>query len=294
MSINAPDHYSMQFATTLELLLQQKGSKLKGFVMEGNHVGKQASPVDQIGAVEMQTVTGRFSDIGRVDAALDRRWVYPSDFDLPQYLDKKDELRKIIDPMGTYVQNGLNAAGRKYDDLIIDAFFATAKTGETGATSTSFPSGQQVAVTFGSTGNSNLSVKKLKEARRLFLAAEVDLDMEQIYCAMQSSQDSALLDEAQIVSTEYNERPVLVDGKIRRFLGFDFIHSERLDVNGSSHRRVPVWVKSGMHLGHFGTMQTSVKEDITKSNHPWQIYLALTAGATRLEEEKVVELICAE
>ena len=36
--------YTTQFSTNVELLLQQKGSMLRGRVREGAHVGKMASP----------------------------------------------------------------------------------------------------------------------------------------------------------------------------------------------------------------------------------------------------------
>ena len=58
MSINIPTWYVQQYSTNIQLLLQQKGSKLAGAVMRGTHVGKQASPVDQVGAINAQKVTG--------------------------------------------------------------------------------------------------------------------------------------------------------------------------------------------------------------------------------------------
>src|SRR5690242_989379 len=60
MSVNLPQHYVREYATVLQLLLQQKGSKLRPFVTTGMYVGDQASPVDQIDSVEMQQVTTRF------------------------------------------------------------------------------------------------------------------------------------------------------------------------------------------------------------------------------------------
>jgi hypothetical protein len=103
MSVNLPTHFVQQYSTNIALLLQQKGSKLRNTVMTGNHVGKQASPVDQIGKVEMQVVASRFAPMGRVDAPTDRRWVFPSDFDLPQLIDDFDKLRLITDPSSAYV-----------------------------------------------------------------------------------------------------------------------------------------------------------------------------------------------
>ena len=129
MSINLPSHYVMQFSTNLQLLLQQKGSKLMNAVTQGNYVGKQASPVDQMDKVEAQRVTSRFAPMGRVDANVDRRWVFPVDYDLPQLVDHFDKLRLITDPESLYVQNAVNAMGRKKDYEIISAFMGTAKTG---------------------------------------------------------------------------------------------------------------------------------------------------------------------
>lgn len=294
MSVNIPTHYVQQYSTNIALLLQQKGSKLRNLVMSGSHVGKQASPVDQIGAVEMQAVVGRFGDMGRVDAATDRRWVFPSDFDLPQLIDSYDKLRLLTDPSSSYVQNAVFAAGRKMDDLIIDAMFGTAKTGEAGGTSTTFPAGQQVAVNHGSASNVGLTVAKLREAKRILMAAEVDLESDPLCCVVTAEQHDNLLAEAQVISTDFNDKPVLVEGKIQRFLGINFVHCERLDVDGSSYRRVPLFAKSGMYLGVWNDIKTDISQRKDLQGLPWQAYVYMTAGATRLEEEKIVEIKCAE
>lgn len=294
MSVNIPNHYAQQFATNIELLLQQKDSRLRSRVTEGSYVGEQASPVDQIDSIEMQSVTGRFEAMPRVDADTARRWVTPLDFDLPQMIDSFDKLRLLTDPNSAYTQNAVSAAKRKYDDVIIDAFFAAAKTGKTGSGSTSFPSGQQVAVTHGASGNTGLTVAKLREARRLLRAAEVDLDMDPITCVITSKQEDNLLAEAQIISLDFNDRPVLVDGKLKSFLGMEFVHSERLDTDGSSYRRVPVFAKSGMHLGVWNDITTDISQRKDIRGLPFQVYVYMTCGGTRLEEEKVVEIKCAE
>src|SRR6185437_13859136 len=153
MSVNLPTFYVNQYATNVQLRLQQKGSKLSPYVMSGSHVGQQASPVDQISAVVMQPVTQRFAPIGRVDAATDRRWVFPSDFDLPQMIDSFDKLRLLIDPQSHYVQNAVFAAGRQYDDLIIAAQSGTNKTGVSAGTSTVRLAGNDVAVNFGASAD---------------------------------------------------------------------------------------------------------------------------------------------
>jgi len=294
MSVNIPTHYAQQFATNIELLLQQKGSKLRNTVTSDSYVGEQASPVDQIGAVAMQEVTGRFEPIGRVDAPTDRRWVLPSDYDLNQLIDSFDKLRLVTDPESPTVMNAVMAAGRQLDDIIIEAYFGAAKTGKSGSANTAFPAKQQVDVNFGASSNTGLTVAKLREARKKLKAAEVDMDMEEIYCVITAEQEDNLLAEAQVISLDYNEKPVLVDGRLNSFLGMNFVHCERIGLDTNSYRRVPVYAKSGMHLGLWNDITTDIDQRKDLKGHPFQAYVYMTAGATRIEEEKIVEIKCAE
>ena len=56
MSENLPKLAVETFSTVLRLKLQQTRSMLRGRVMEGYHVGKQASPIDYIGAIQMRAL----------------------------------------------------------------------------------------------------------------------------------------------------------------------------------------------------------------------------------------------
>lgn len=297
MSINIPTHYVQQYAANVDLLLQQKGSKLRNTVTMGSYIGKQASPVDQIGAITAQKVTDRFAPMGRVDAPLDRRWVFPTDYDLPQLIDKFDMLRLLTDPSSAYVTNAVYALGRAMDDEIVAAYHGTAKTGENGGTSTTLPSGQTVGVNVGGTA-SNLNVAKLREAKRILMANEVDIENDPLFCVITAEQHDALLNEIQIISRDYNETPVLVNGKVQSFLGFNFVHCERIitgtDDQAGTSRAVPVYAKSGMHLGMWNDIKTDIDQRKDIRSLPWQAYVCGTFGATRLEEKKVVRVWCRE
>lgn len=288
MSVNLPTHYVQQFSSNINLLLQQRGSKLRGKVTEGAYVGKAASPVDQFGAIEATKVTSRFAAMGRVDAPTDRRWVYPIDYDLPQLIDQFDKLRMLTDPESTYVQNALFAMGRKMDYEICTAFTGTAKTGEQGATSTSFTAANEVDVATGG-ANSKLNVAKLREVKRLMMANHIDFDTEQAFVGITAVDHDALLGEIQIISMDFNAKPVLVDGKVTSFLGFQFVHCELIEtaLAGTNEVTLPVWVKSGMHLGVWNDISTSISKRNDLQGEPWQAYVLGTFGATRLEEKKV-------
>ena len=293
MSLNLPNHYVISYSSNIQLLLQEKGSKTRGLVTEGHYVGKQASPVDQIGSVEMTPVTGRFEPKGRTDAATDRRWVFPSDFDLPQQIDTFDKLRLLTDPESVYVTNAVYAAGRKIDTVVITAFLASAKTGVDGSTSTAFTAGNEVDVAVGGS-NSKLNVAKLLEVKRKMRTNHVDFEMDEIYCLLTALDEEALLNEIQIISSDFNgaDAPVMRDGKISRFLGINFRYCELVEsvATGTNEVNVPVWAKSGMHLGIWNDVETSITRRYDLKGNPWEAYLYVTIGATRLEENKVYNI----
>lgn len=290
MSVNIPNHYTISFSTNISLLLQQKGSKLRGTMSEGMYTGKQASPVDQIGKVEMNQVTGRFQPMVRTDAAVDRRWVTPTDFDLMQSIDHFDKLRLLTDPESSYTQNAVFAAGRKIDLLALQATTGTAKTGEQGATNTSFTAANEVDVAVGG-ANSRLNVAKLLELKEKMRGNFVDFDFEEVYIPMTAKDESSLMSEMQIISSDFNgkDKPVLREGKISEFLQFRFIYCELTEsvMAGTNEVTIPVWCKSGMHIGFWEDVKTEIYRDYQTRGIPWSSYVYITLGATRIEENKV-------
>ena len=104
-----------QYTTALELLLQQKVSRVRGRINSGTHVGKMASPVQQIGVVEFKQPAGRYTPITFQLPNYTRRWVFPNDRDLAIPVDTFDELRTIVDPKGG-IQMAVVAAGNRFFD----------------------------------------------------------------------------------------------------------------------------------------------------------------------------------
>lgn len=297
MSINLPNHFVQQYSSNIQLKLQQEGSRLRSFVTTGSHVGKQASPVDQFGAIAANQVTGRFNPMGRVDAPNDRRWVFPISYDLPQLIDSYDKLKMLTDPESAYVTNAVNALGRAMDEEIISQVFGTNKTGETGAGSTTFPTANAVSVIQGAASANNLTVAKLREAKRLLMSFNLDMNREELYCAITATEHDSLLSEIQVISSDFNGgEAVLKEGRLMRFLGINFIHTELLttgtdDQSGTS-TQIPVWAKSGLYMGMWEDIKTSISTRNDLQGEPFQAYCYATFGATRLEENKVVKIWC--
>ncbi len=298
MSENLSKLWTTQFSTNLQLRLQQMGSKLRGKVMEGFHTGKQASPIQYVGPVQLKAPAGRFSPKNRTDADFMRRWVFPQDGEIDQLIDSFDELKTIIDPKSQYVSGAANAVGRGWDDAVIAAAFGTAQIGQdagslSSETWASFSSAYVVSDTFASSASSGLTVAKLIETKRLFRHNHVDLEADPITLVIGSKQESDLLNQVQVVSTEFNDKPVLVNGSITRFLGFDIIVSERLTVT-SNLRQVIATAKTGMYLGMWKdvTNRVSIRNDL--SSEPYDLYTSTSYGATRLEPGRTVQILCAD
>lgn len=256
----------------------------------GSYKGDQASPVDQLGAVEATEVTTRFADMPRTDVPTARRWVFPTDYDVNQLIDMFDKLRLLSDPQSKYVMNAHMAMARKQDLEIIKAFTGTAKTGVNGGTNTVFTAANEVDVATGGT-NSRLNVAKIRAVKELMEANYIDFEMEQAFIGITAKDHSALLNEIQITSRDFKngEAPVLMSGKVMEFLGFQFIQSELIETQlaGTNEVTLPVWVKSGMHLGIWNDITTDVSMRKDLRGMPWQAYVYGTFGATRLEENKV-------
>lgn len=294
MPSTVPVHYISQFSSNVKLLLQQEGSRLRSAVTTGSHVGSQASPVDQYASIPGNKVVTRYGPMPNTEAVASRRWVLPQDYDVNQLLDSFDKLRLIADPTSAYVQNAVYGLGRNMDEELITAFFGNNQTGQNGGTATAFGTGQTVGVNQGAASATNLTVAKLREAKRILMSRNVDFTKEQVFCAINATNHDSLLSEAQVISGDFNDRLVLVEGMVTKFLGINFIHTELLttgtdDQSGTS-TQTPVWCKSGMYLGIWDDIMTRVSEREDLQGIPTQVYAKGTFGATRLEENKIVKI----
>lgn len=278
-----------EYKANVELLLQQKESRFVPAVTVGSYYGKQASVVEQFGEATAQLKTSRHADTPLLDLTQDKRWVFPLDYEWASLIDHQDVLRMIIDPTSPYAAAGAAAMNRTKDDEIIDKVHGSNYKGENGTTEETWDTTYDVGVNVGGTASS-LNVAKLQNAVRLLMTANKGELYEPMTTAISSYEHDALLKEVQVHNKDYGGQPVLVDGRISRFMGQNFIVTERLNI-ASGNREVPCWVKSGLHLGIWKDMATEVTRRADKS-YAWQVYLCLTLGATRTQIGKVIKIIC--
>lgn len=319
MAFDITTAFVNQYTTNVQLLLQQKGSKLRDKTMVQTHTGEAAVPVEQVGAVAAQAVNTRHSDTPIIATPQDRRWVFPQPYNWGDLIDQEDRVRMLIDPQSPYAQAGAMALGRAIDLEIIKGIYGTNQTGHQPTSNTvdikTYLSGNQLVnvQTGGGGTNVGLNVEKLKQAMQIFMANEVDIDTDPLYMTCTAVGQRQLLNEAQAISLDFNakpgETPVLVEGKIMEFMGFEFC---RIELNGTSggvadNGKVPcgtitassagrylaAWAYSGVHCGLWEDIKTYIYPRGDK-NYSTQVLVKGMFGGTRLEEKKVVLIDCTE
>lgn len=296
MSFQIPTNFVEQYKANVTLLTQQRGSRLRGTVSTMDVVGKTAF-VEQFGATAATIRTSRHGDSPLISTPSARRALSPRTYEWGDLIDKADQVRLLIDPTSPYSQNAAFAMGRAIDDEIIRAASDDAsKTGVDGTTDTQLPAGQTIAVDYVESGadtTSNMTVAKLRRARDQLGINDVDMD-ETIHIVVSQSQITSLLRDDEVTSADFNTVRALVNGEVNTYMGFQFHRTQRLaEVAATNVRTCLVYPASGIRLGIGQDITARITERADKSFSTY-VYYSMDIGATRLEEVKVVEILCDE
>lgn len=274
-----------QFKSNVVHLAQQKSSRLKDYVTSAMCNGETHN-FERIGSADAVEKTTRHTDTPVLDVPHSRRKVTLRDWHWADLIDEEDKLRQLINPNSEYVKTGAYAMGRQYDSLILAAARGNATDGA--GASVALPAGQKVAH-----GSASLTIAKLLSAREILWANDVDEDNDPLCIVVSGTELSALLNTTEVKSSDYNSVKALVKGEIDTFLGYKFIRSNLVETTAGvpNQRWVTAFYKSGMGLAMGADVHTYITQRDDKS-YAHQVYLAFTAEATRIEDEKVVEISC--
>ncbi len=306
-----------QFAANVYQLSQQKASRFAPIARSESFVGK-TEYFDRLGLATAVDKVGRNEDTPNLDIAHSRRAVTTLTRHWGTLVDRKDKLQNIHSPESEYSIAAQSALGRKTDKIFIDSALGTAWTGESGTTSQTLGTAQQLA-SVASSVLDYLNVNALIAAKQIMDSAEV---VGQRYMIVGSTGIASLLKSTQVTSSDYNTVKALAMGEIDTYLGFKFIHSEILGIltaasvnpqgsydaddfhfdtttglyNGSgtdlvgTEKMALAVVGDGIILGENTNgriARVGEREDKGYSN---QIYTAMDLGGARMEEAKVVQL----
>jgi len=290
MSSQITTSFVEQYSANVSLLAQQTGTKLRNAVDVENVRGKSAF-FDQIGVTAAQVRTSRHADTPQIDTPHSRRRVSLATYEWADLVDDADKVRMLIDPTSTYARAAAGAMNRAIDDVIITAMNASASTGVAGGTSTALPSSQKTST---SDSGDGLSVAKLRSAKYILDNNDIDPSLKRfLVCGPKQIQD--LLAITEVTSSDYAVVKALATGTINSFLGFEFIMSTRLnkDATYTTDRLVFAFTEDAIKLAMGKDVSAKISERADKS-YSTQVYYSMDLGATRMEEEKVVQIPCNE
>lgn len=298
MSFEITTAFVKQYSGNVQLLSQQQGSRFRGTVREESQNGKHGF-YDQIGATSARKRTERHGDTPLMKTPHSRRRVGLVDFDWADLIDNMDKVRMLIDPTSPYALNAAWAMGRSTDDEIVEGFTKTAYTGEEGSVPVVFPTTQSIqgdGTVYAAGVGVVLTLDGLLKAKEMLDAAEVDENIPRFFsCPAKVLSD--LLKIEKITSADYANVKALVHGEIDTYLGFKFVRSERLTLDrvtadgGLNDCSCMAWAQDGMLLamGENPTGKISERDD---KNYSTQVFYSQSLGTTRMEEKKVVEVMC--
>ncbi|MAE81358.1 MAG: hypothetical protein CMB80_01390 [Flammeovirgaceae bacterium] len=327
MSTQITTAFVKQYSANVQLLVQQMGSRLRGAVTaEGGKIGEEVH-MDRLSATAAQKVTSRHADSPLISTPHDRRRVTPVDYDWGDMIDNPDRLRTLIDPASAYAVNAAMAMGRSMDEEIIGALKGSAY-GSTGDSATSgsassssiaLPAAQKITsatntypVDGETAGNAQpLLVGKLIHARKLLAAQDADdydiRGMGNLFLVVNSAQLAHLLTSTKVNSADFNQIRALVAGDLNQFMGFNIIRTEKIpsssgtesysgttevpQVGGVDEHYCYAFHRRGVGLCLWEDIVARISERPDKRFSQY-IYYRMTLGATRLEEERVVQIQC--
>ena len=292
MSIQITTAFVKAYAAGIRLLQQQRDSRLRMAVLVDNSVVGDREFYDQVSATAMSQITNRHGDTTYTDTPHARRMVTLDPYDVADLVDRSDERRLLNNPVNSYSRSMAMAANRQIDDILFPAFDATASTGNDGSGSAAFDAN------FSNTeigGAGTVTIADLTLCRSILEAAENDEDEDDFkwFCAVSADFRRRLLNNTTLTSADFNTVKALVNGQIDQFLGFQWLKSQRSQIDASDVRDTFFWVKSSMQLA-ISQDATAFIDRLPTKRHSIQVRYEIDAGATRLDESGVYRLLSDE
>jgi hypothetical protein len=295
MSFTVDTAFVNSYHGQLDHVFQQKGSKLRSTLREVSQ-NAEYDYWDRLGTATVQEITTRHGDTPHNEIEHTRRRLQVVGYDTNEYFDNQDKLRMILDPKSGYAEAQAYALGRKMDDVIIAGLLGTAYTGKSGATTQTYDTTYRIAVDYveggGVATNSNLTIAKLRRALYLLESNDAIMDGEAVALIAHPSQKQSLLRTTEVTSSDYNSVKALVNGEVNTFMGFNFIWTTRATSSGG-YRQALAYPKSAGLLGVAENINVRIDELPTK-RYSYQVYSTATFGATRMWEERVIQILCDE
>ena len=315
---------TVQFEKAVEFqLLEIKDGFEAMCDFKGGVVGEKVEITDRSSTMRAKRIEGRLQKISHSNPDVERRFIHKqSSVSVHTAIDMDDQLATEIpldSPLATNVARAVKVA--RQDEFLV-GFYGTAYKGREGTDQVSFLGANILAADW--TGSAfdtvmrGLTLAKLRWVRKRARQLMIDPAIEKLHMGISAEEIDDLLAINEYISRDYNPdsqvgqmgkplnsgaQQALQDGEPTDFMGIHFVPMEFTNseaypdssvvaLNGSGHRRCPVWVPSGMSGREWLTIQT--KRDIRSDldGHPTQFSAYTNVRYSRRDEKKCFIIEC--
>lgn len=263
------------FEKAVEFQLNELGHDFETMCdFKGGMTDEKVQITDRFSDIPYDEVEDRLGDTDLGETDVERRYIHmPNRLRVGTYMDADDPMATQIpleSPLAMGVARGMKRARQ---DRFLIGFHGLAYTGKQGTVSVPFKASNVFPADFGEAGGTykGLTLKKLralrKKARQLLIDPKDPTN--KLHMGITAEEIEDLLEIDQYISRDYNPdsqtrkpmsegaKQALQDGEPTDFLGIHFVPMEftnakafpksaALGLNGSGHRRCPVWIPKGI------------------------------------------------
>jgi hypothetical protein len=292
----------LEYSGNVALALQQKKNHLEMCATyQPNLKGKASRVIELFGARDGHFDKPRGSTIQPTGATVEQVWCKPRRLNTePFVLEAEDEIKNATDYASSYVQSDAATLARMKNRVMADALVAARLIGEDGTETAAYsnPNGS-VPVNYvpsGTPADSGLTVPKIVKGLELLELADVDVEQEEIFLQVTSTQITDLYNQLMFTNKDYRDKAVIDEARksVREILGVKIIRMPNTYVpKVSTSRRPMLFAKSGLHYGDFLPVTSTLERSVERYNRVVG-FSEMWCGATRSEDAKFVQINCLE
>lgn len=284
MSNTITNAFVIQWDTTIRQQAQQMDSRFGGAVTDRGNITGESFTANRLAPLDvMPENTVRHGDTVWSEATHSTRVALMKDFYQALPVDRNDEPKLLANPLnGSYMQSLIASHNRKKDSIIFSALLGNSQTKD--GSLVALPAGQKIVA-----GGTGFTKAKLLTARKIFRKNEADNhNGETLYIAYNGEMLEDILADTTLTSADFLAVKMLQDGDVSgNWMGFKWIAYEAIGLTGGTYSTA-AWAKSALH---FGTGYTEGKASRRADKKDlMQVSMGASHGATRVEEEKVVQI----
>lgn len=322
---------TVQFEKAVEFQLLELNDGFEALCnFKGGVVGQKVEITDRFGNVRARKMEGRLQQITHSNTEVERRYIHKQNsISVHMALDIDDQMATEVpldSPLATTVARSIKVA--RQDEWLV-GFYLPAYTGKEGTIAVNFDATNVLAADWNGTAFggvftgavAGLTLAKLRWVRKRARQLMIDPAVEKLHMGISAEEIDDLLIINEYISRDYNPdsqmgkpmsegaKQALQDGSPTDFMGIHFVPMEftnleayplanaadggsPVTLNGSGHRRCPVWLPSGMAGREWKTIETKRSQRGDIDGHPWQFSAYTNVRYNRVHEKKCFIIEC--